>query len=260
MNKKSCHRGTYNPVLDTEQETSRLKKIAEIGKQLADEALHYHHVAKKYKRAQTVAHGSAVSLGSICALLSSAGLATALTGIGLPVGASLVGVASLLGLSSASLTAASKKLEAKVLKHEKIFALATAKRATVSELVSKALVDTRVSEAEFRIILCELEKYFVLKESVRSDFASKQGQKQSEAAAEKYDLEKIRNDIREEEPEKYGKKNKKANLRIGINFEKLANGFKFAIEKNKILILQSKTKSCFSCLCRRLILLEVLCQ
>ena len=66
------------PVLDTEQETFRLNKIAEIDKQLADEALHYHHIAKKYKRAEMVAHGSAVSLGSICALLSSAGLATAL--------------------------------------------------------------------------------------------------------------------------------------------------------------------------------------
>ena len=100
------------PVLNSEQETFRMNKIAEIDKQLADGALHYHHVATKYKRAQTVAHGSAVSLGSICALLSSAGLATVLTGIGIPIGASLAGVASLLGISSASLTAASKKLEA----------------------------------------------------------------------------------------------------------------------------------------------------
>ena len=97
------------PVLNSEQETFRLNKIAEIDKQLADEALHYHHVANKYKRAQTADHCSAVSLGSICTLLSSAGLPTLLTGIGIPVGASLAGVASLLGLSSASLTAASKK-------------------------------------------------------------------------------------------------------------------------------------------------------
>ena len=162
-------------MLNSEQETFRLNKIAEIDKQFADEALHYHHVAKKYKRAQTVAHGSAISLGSICALLSSAGLATALTGIGIPIGASVAGVTSLLGISSASLTTARRKLEAKVLKHEKIFALATAKRDTVSELVSKALVDNGVSDAEFKIILRELEKYFVLKESVRSDFVSKQG-------------------------------------------------------------------------------------
>ena len=188
-------------MLNSEQETFRLNKIAEIDKQLADEALHYHYVAKKYKRAQTVAHGSAISLGTICALLSSTALATSLTGIGIPVGVALAGVASLFGISSACLTVASKKLEAKVLKHEKIFALATTKRDTVSELVSKALVDNRVSEAEFRIILRELEKYFKLKESVRSDFASKQGQKQSEPAKEHYDLEKLRHDIRAEEHE-----------------------------------------------------------
>ena len=101
------------PVLNSEQETFRLNKIAEIDKQLADEALRYHHVAKKYKRAQTVAHGSAISLGSFCSLLSSTGLATSLTGIGIPVGAALTGVASLFGISSACLTVASKKLEAK---------------------------------------------------------------------------------------------------------------------------------------------------
>ena len=67
---------------------------------------------------------------------------------------------------------------------------------------------------------------------MRSDFVSKQGKKQSEAAAEKYDLEKMRNDIQEEEHEKY-RKNKKANLRIGINFEKLDNGFRYTIEKTK---------------------------
>ena len=105
------HQHLY-PVLNPEQESFRLNKIAEIDKQLADKALHYHHVTKKYKRAQTVAHGSAISLGSICSLLSSAGLATSLTGIGIPIGASLAGGASLLGISSASLTAASKKLEA----------------------------------------------------------------------------------------------------------------------------------------------------
>ena len=98
-----------NKIAEIDKQSFRLNKIAEIDKQLADEALHYHHVAKKYKRAQTIAHGLAISLGSICALLSSAGLATSLTGIGIPNGASLAGVDSLFGISSASLTAASKK-------------------------------------------------------------------------------------------------------------------------------------------------------
>ena len=193
-----------NKIDEIDKQSFRLNKIAEIDRQFADEALHYHHVAKKYKRAQTVAHGSAISLGSFCAMLSSAGLATSLTGIGIPIGASLAGVASLCGISSASLTAASKKLEAKVLKHENIFALATAKRDTVSELVSKSLVDNSVSDAdsvsdaEFKIILRELQKYFVPKESVRSDFAPKPIKNSLNALQVILKKQDIRLEVREE--------------------------------------------------------------
>ena len=39
-----------NKIAEIDKQSFRLNKIAEIDKQLADEALHYHHVTKKCKR------------------------------------------------------------------------------------------------------------------------------------------------------------------------------------------------------------------
>ena len=82
-----------------------------------------------------------MGLGSVSAGLSSATLATALTGFGIVASPALAGVATVFGLFSAALTVVNKRLERKVTKHEKIYTLALAKQNSVAELVSKALAD-----------------------------------------------------------------------------------------------------------------------
>ena len=82
---------------------------------------------------------SAVGLGSLPAGLSSATLTTALIRFGIVASPALAGVATVFGLLSAGFTVVSKRLEKKVMKHEKIYTLALAKLNSVSELVSKAL-------------------------------------------------------------------------------------------------------------------------
>ena len=62
----------------------------------------------------------AVGLGAVSVGLSSATLATALTGFGIVGSPSLAGVAAVFGLLSAGFTVMSKRLERKVTKHEKI--------------------------------------------------------------------------------------------------------------------------------------------
>ena len=89
-------------------------------------------------------------------MLSSATLATALTEFGIVASPALAGVATGVGLSSIGLTAVSKRLERKVTKHEKIYTLALAKHNSVSELVSKALADKKISYYEFTIIIREV--------------------------------------------------------------------------------------------------------
>ena len=56
-------------------EDFRLKKISDLLNKLSDEAEHYRHVAKKYKRSHSIVHRSAVGLGSLSVGLSSGALA-----------------------------------------------------------------------------------------------------------------------------------------------------------------------------------------
>ena len=115
------------------------------------------------------------------------------------------GIAALTGLSAVGLTAVSKRLERKITKHEKIYTLAVAKQNSVSELVSKALADKTITDAEFTIIIKEVERYHKLKAEIRAGASGTQpqsGQTQVQAP----DLEKIRKEIRDEERKKLQKK------------------------------------------------------
>ena len=109
-------------------EDFRLKKISDLLKELSDEV-----EAKKYKRSHSIVHRSAVGLGSLPVGLSSGALATALTGFGIVASPALAGVATVCGLASVGFAAASKRLNRKVTKHEKIYTLALAKRNLINE-------------------------------------------------------------------------------------------------------------------------------
>ena len=186
-------------------EDFRLKKINDLLKELSDEAEHYRQVAKKYKRTYSIVHGSAVGLGSLSVGLSSGALATALTGFGILASPALAGVATFCGLSSVGFTFASKRLERKVTKHEKIYTLALAKRNSVNELVSQALADKQISDVEFRIITREVEKYHELKAEIRNGAA--QGVVQEAAPqTQAPDLEKLKEELRKEVKREFQKK------------------------------------------------------
>ena len=184
-------------------EDFRLKKINDLLKELSDEAEHYWQVAKTYKRTHSIVHRSAVGLGSLSVGLSSGALATALTGFGILASPALAGVATVCGLSSVGFTFASKRLERKVTKHEKIYTLALAKRNSVNELVSQALADKQISDVEFRIITREVEKYHALKAEIRTGAAQVVTQ---EASAQAPDLEKLKEELRKEVKREFQKK------------------------------------------------------
>ena len=183
-------------------EDFRLKKINDLLKELSDEVEHYRKVAKKYKRSHSMVHTSAVGLGSLSVGLSSGALATALTGFGIVASPALAGVATICGLGSVGFAAASKRLERKVTKHEKIYTLAQAKRNSVNELVSQALADKQISDVEFRIITREVEKYHELKAAIRSG-----GDKQKAATqTQELDIEKLKEELRKEVKKEFQKK------------------------------------------------------
>ena len=177
-------------------EDLRLKKISDLLKEMSDEAEHYRHVAKKYKQSHSFVHRSAVGLGSLSVGLSSGALATALTGFGIVASPALAGVATVCGLASVGFAAASKRLNRKVTKHEKIYTLAVAKRNSINELVSKALEDKSISDAEFRIISREVEKHHELKAEIRAGVIKTTNDVATQTQAP--DLEKLKNELRKE--------------------------------------------------------------
>ena len=148
-------------------------------------------------------HTSAVGLGSLSVGLSSGALATALTGFGIVASPALAGVATLCGLVSVGFAAASKRLNRKVTKHEKIYTLAQAKRNSVNELVSQALADKQISDVEFRIITREVEKYHKLKAAIR---AGGGGTQETATQTQEPDLEKLKEELRKEVKLEFQKK------------------------------------------------------
>ena len=142
-----------------------------------------------------MAHILAVGLGLISAGLSSATLATALTGFWIVASPALAGVAAVFGLVSAGFTVVSKRLERKVTKHQNIYTLAVAKLNSVAELVSKALTDKKISDSEFMIILREVQKYRELKAAIRD---GEKKMKTENKEPQMPDLDKIKGDLRKE--------------------------------------------------------------
>ena len=192
-----------NEITQINAEDFRLKKNSDLQTELSNEADHYRQVTKKNKRTHSMTHLSAVGLGSISAGLSSATLATALTGFRLVASPALAGVATVFGLLSAGFTVMSKQLERKITKHEKIHTLALAKLNSVAELVSKALADKRIRDSEFTIILREVEKYHELKEEIR---AGKKKTQTENKETQTPDVEKLKDELQKEIKKEFQKK------------------------------------------------------
>ena len=145
----------------------RLTKISDCQKELENEISHYRRITKKYKRAKTIINAFAATTGALTTVLSSASLATLLTGTGAIVGAPIAGIAAVMGLFSTTAGVSSERLNKKVTKHEKTVSLAESKHLSVSRLVSKALTDGSISDVEFNLILREIDNYYSLKGQLR---------------------------------------------------------------------------------------------
>ena len=149
---------------------------------------------KKYKRTKTIINYASFSTGGISGFLSAGGVAAAFTVIGAPAAIPIGCVASFFGLTAAGLTGFYKKLEPKLIKHCKIMTLALSKCDTVNRILSKSLIDGKISDAEFQSILDEKDSYRIQKEILRKGTLPKEKQKQSSP-----DIEKLIKDAKKQE-------------------------------------------------------------
>ena len=170
----------------------RLKKISDCQKELENEISHYRRISKKYKRAKTIINAFAATTGALTAVLSTASLATLLSGIGAIVSAPIAGISALMGITSTTAGASSERLNTKVTKHEKTISLAESKHLSVSRLVSKAMSDGTITDVEFNLILREIDNYYSLKGQLRREV----NKIENISSSEKVDIEALKNEFK----------------------------------------------------------------
>ena len=146
----------------------RLKKITELEKFLREEIKTRDKLTKDFKRRATASTVSDTSIITAITLLEIASVATLTTGVGIPVSIVLASTGLLLGLGSGIIHKTQKIFESKAKKHDKIKTLAESKLDSISELISKAIEDTRISHDEYQFILKEIEHYRAMKEQIRT--------------------------------------------------------------------------------------------
>ena len=98
-----------------------------------------------------------------------------------------------------SLAIFTKKIDTKIEKNREISTLAAAKQETVNRLVSKALIDQKIADGEFEMILDQMARYNELKQFARAKNAKKN--KQSPP-----NVDEVRKQIKHELIHEYQKK------------------------------------------------------
>ncbi len=155
------------PIADGGQ-TYRLHKISEIQKTLEDERNKRSDLSKKYHKGVKVVNNIDTVLIAASMGLGVAGVGLLSTVVAAPIVLAMESIALGTGLLSIVGNQVNKNLGSKAEKHEKIKVLAEAKLNTISDHISKALMDNEVTDEEFRLILSELDKFREMKEELRS--------------------------------------------------------------------------------------------
>lgn len=145
----------------------RLHEISRLRKYLEDEREKRAELYKKY-------HRGVNALDSVDAVLLTAGMGLGIGGVGLL--STVIAAPVVLGLEIAALVCGTlgiagkfvgRRLSVKAKKHDEVRVLAHSKLNTITDCVSSALMDGRISDDEFRLIVAEVDKYNDMKAEIR---------------------------------------------------------------------------------------------
>ena len=130
----------------------RLRSCRKILENIESDAKHYSSTLKKYTRSRNIlSHLCGVTTGA-SVVLSASGLGTGMTGIGIPIGASLGALGGICGMLGLGFGLASKNMSKKVAKHVDNVARAKATINSINSVVSKAIRDGVISDVEYKIV------------------------------------------------------------------------------------------------------------
>ena len=155
--------------LDNRGHSYRLKVISDVQKFLEDEITKRDAFSKKYFRIAKITSNVdsvliSITLGAgitVAALLTTVVAAPVV--LGLEIGAAATGLISLLS------NVIVRKTTLKAETHLKISMLAKAKLDTIASHILEALMDNKISDDEFKLIMEDLNKYKAMKEEIRSN-------------------------------------------------------------------------------------------
>ena len=132
--------------------TYRLKLCREILENIEKDAKHYGSTLKKYTRSRNIfSHLCGVTTGA-SVVLSASGLGTGITVVGIPIGIILGSLGGICGMFGIGFALASKNMSKKVAKHVDNVARAKATVGAINSVVSKALRNGVISDAEYKIV------------------------------------------------------------------------------------------------------------
>lgn len=136
-------------------------------------------VYKKYSKASSVLQNTMISMTSLAAAESVAGITTSLTVIGLPVGIVLTGLGVATGVISAILSPIVKHLNNKKVKHARKYGALTTGVTALNTRMSKNYNDGTISEEEFIVftkeynsIIDDLNSGKVDREAIKKEVAA----------------------------------------------------------------------------------------
>ena len=153
----------------------RLQEISRIREHLEAERDKRSQLEKKYRRASNILNGCDTTLLLISALTGVGGVGLLSTIVAAPVVIGLEATALLCGVAGAAGKIAGRRLAVKIKKHCEIRVLAASKLNTISDHVSRALMDGVISDEEFKLIVEELHTYDQLKAEIRAGSGKKTG-------------------------------------------------------------------------------------
>ena len=146
----------------------RLQEISQLKKHLEDERGKRGQLYKKYRRGVN-------ALDGVDTALLTASMGMGIGGVGLL--STIIAAPVVLGLEIASLACGvlgvagkfvGRRLAVKARKHDEIRVLAESKLNTITDHISGALMDGRISDEEFRLIVDEVSKYNQMKAEIRA--------------------------------------------------------------------------------------------
>ena len=145
----------------------RLTEIRNLERRLEQEKDHRANMYKKYRRAinavdciDTVLVASSLGMGAV-------GVGLLSTIIAAPIVVALEAAAVACGLAGIAGKYISRRHLVKAKKHDEIRVLALSKINSITDVISNALRDGRISPEEFKLVLDEMEKYGLMKAKIK---------------------------------------------------------------------------------------------